>query len=284
MTVLRFVHVATVGALLCVAGPLAAQTRPASFSGVVYDPGGVLVANARVVLSSLQSEVTHETRSDDRGYFELAPVPPGPYRLDVWATEEGPRLAGPSSNFRMSSTIAFGGVDLKKLGDNVRLAAGENLRRDVTLQLGPLQIVANVTWEASRTEPPTPRVPYPDNWRCIGVEAPFCGPPSLVEEFERDLRDARRIPAYVQPPRQIVRGPVEYPASLRDSRIEGTVRLSGRIGADGFLTGLQVVDDPHPDLTRAALDGMAQGRWEPARLRGVLVDVPVEMTIEFQVR
>jgi len=272
-------------ALVCVAIPIAssAQTRPASFSGVVYDPGGVVVANAKVVLSSVQSDVTHEVRSDDHGRFEILRVPAGAYRLDVWATDQSPRLAN-GANLQMSSTMAFGGVDLKKLGDEVKLASDENLERDVALQLGPLQIVVTVRPETAAASRELPRPSLPDDWRCVGVEAPFCGPVSLVAEFEEDLRKAGRIPADVQPPRQIIRPSVLYPTSLEGSPVEGTVRLVGRIGTDGFLIELEVVGVFHPDLVQAALDGMTQARWEPARLRGTLIEVPIELTIDFQVR
>lgn len=284
MAVMRSVGSVIAVVLASVTIPVsAAQTGLAAFSGTVHDPSGVVVANAKIVLSSLQSEVTHEIRSDERGRFEFPRLPAGAYRLDVWGTEEAPRLAN-SANMQMSSTFAFGAMDLKKLGETVKLVAGESTERDVTLQFGPLQISAIVTWNETPVAPAAPQPSFPPDWRCLGVEAPFCGPASLVEEFEQDLRKAGRIPADVQPPRQVTGPQVLYPVSLQGSGTTGIVRLTGRIGADGFLTGLQVVGDPNPAFAQAALDGAGLARWEPARLRDVPVEVAIELAIDFQVR
>ena len=112
----------------------------------------------------------------------------------------------------------------------------------------------------------------------------YVPPDSLVAEFQRD-----REASWNQP----VRGPEPvggwefywsrlpvYPRSLKDARLEGRVVVEGRIGTDGFASGLRVVSDVHPALASAALEAVQAERWEPGRVRGVAVEVPLRMTID----
>jgi len=63
---------------------LAAQTNSA-LSGVVTDPGGALVAGARVLLVNSQTNAERRTNSDSQGRYSFAQVPPGTYQLRVIA-------------------------------------------------------------------------------------------------------------------------------------------------------------------------------------------------------
>jgi TonB family protein len=266
---------AMAGGIALVVFPLAAaQNEPASLSGTAVDPLGDPVPGATLTLASDRGQVTHEAHADDAGRFSFPKLPAGDYRLDARSGEELPQLSGPGG------AVQPLGMALALLGESVTLRAGEALRREVTLQLGPVYVTASARMESPTDPPATRGVPFPDNWRCVG-ELPLCGPPSLVEEFERDQQEAGRLPAGVQPPRPVIRVTAQYPASLRDSGITGSVRLDGRIGTDGFLTGLRVVSAAHSDFAQAALDGAAQARWEPARIRGTLVEVPAQLTFEF---
>jgi TonB family protein len=73
----------------------------------------------------------------------------------------------------------------------------------------------------------------------------------------------------------------EYPGSLRDAGLEGTVVVEGRIGTDGFASDLMVVSDVHPALASAAVQAVRAERWEPGRVRGVAIEVPLRMTIDY---
>lgn len=253
----------------------AAQAEPVTFSGTAVDPLGAPIPGATLILTNAQGRATYETTADGDGRFAFPPLPPGEYRLDGRSGAELPQVR--SITGRISSPV---GMLLTVVGEPITLRAGETLRRDVTLELGPVYVNASV-----RIDPPAdverPRVPFPDNWRCVGEIPGLCGPPSLVEEFERDLRDQGRVPADVQPPRPVIWVTADYPAGLRGTDTTGGVRLDGRIGTDGFLTGLRVVNAAHPDLAQAALDGAARARWDPARIRGTLVEVPAQLTFEF---
>jgi TonB family protein len=127
--------------------------------------------------------------------------------------------------------------------------------------------------------------PLPSNWSCVDGSEMLCGPPSVLQEFERDRKehdqtqDTRYVldPAMAQPLR------LEYPRHLREARVEGTVALEGRIGTDGFLTGFQVRASGDPDFEKAAIAAIRRWEWDPARVNGVAVDVPITLTIEFKI-
>jgi TonB family protein len=69
--------------------------------------------------------------------------------------------------------------------------------------------------------------------------------------------------------------------SFWKNRIEGRVELQARLTADGSLSGVHVVEPVHPDLATAAEAIARQWRRQPALLRGVPVEVPVRMTVDF---
>ena len=69
--------------------------------------------------------------------------------------------------------------------------------------------------------------------------------------------------------------------SFWKNRIEGRVELQARLGVDGSLTGIRFVEPVHPDLATAAASIVRQWRPEPARVRGVPVEVPIRMTVDF---
>ena len=73
----------------------------------------------------------------------------------------------------------------------------------------------------------------------------------------------------------------EYPRALRDAGLEGTVVVEGRIGTNGVASDLKVTSDVHPALASAAVKAVQAERWEPGRVRGVPIEVPLRMTIDY---
>jgi TonB family protein len=70
--------------------------------------------------------------------------------------------------------------------------------------------------------------------------------------------------------------------SFRKNRIAGRVELQARIGVDGSPTAVRIVEPAHPDLAMAAQAIVRQWRREPARVRGVPVEIPIRLTVDFQ--
>ena len=80
-------------------------------------------------------------------------------------------------------------------------------------------------------------------------------------------------------PRYVGRRMFQYPEGLR---LSGDVVMEGHIGTDGLPKGLRVVSAMEPELARAALAVAQQGRWEPARVRGIPLEMPVRVTVVYR--
>src|SRR5260221_4884293 len=72
--------------LLASGNSLRAQGIFATLTGVVSDPSGSVVANAKVVLKDAVSGSLRDTVTNGEGYFTFASVPVGTYALTVDAT------------------------------------------------------------------------------------------------------------------------------------------------------------------------------------------------------
>jgi TonB family protein len=75
---------------------------------------------------------------------------------------------------------------------------------------------------------------------------------------------------------------VSHDVSFWKNRIEGRVELQARLNVDGSVSGVTLVEPVHPDLASAATVIVRQWRREPARVRGVAVEVPIRMTVDFR--
>lgn len=66
------------------------------------------------------------------------------------------------------------------------------------------------------------------------------------------------------------------------TRIQGRVELQARLNVDGTVSGVRVVEPVHPDLASAAETIVRSWRREPAVVRGVPVEVPIRLTVDFR--
>jgi len=71
--------------LMAVGNRAVAQVNTVNLSGTVFDPQGLVVAGARVTLTSLANGATRTATSDAAGRYELVGNPPGNYSLSVEA-------------------------------------------------------------------------------------------------------------------------------------------------------------------------------------------------------
>ena len=221
--------------------PVQAVRASAALSGHLFDPFGGSVENVKLYLEQIGGPASYEGKTDETGRFDFNTVRAGTYRL-----------AAPM-DFVPATTI--------------RLAPGDAAQRDVWMSVETLTdtftVCADCPPEIDTYEPPD----------------------SLVAEFRRDRQDSWN---------QAVKGPEpvdgwesywsrlpEYPQALRDAGLEGTVIVEGLIGTDGFASGLKVVSDVHPALANAAVEAVQAERWEPGRVRGVAIEVPLRMTIDY---
>src|SRR5438046_7334845 len=63
------------------AGTVAAQTFQAQITGVVRDPSGAVIPNARVVATNTATGLAYSTQSNEQGIFRLLALPPAQYKL-----------------------------------------------------------------------------------------------------------------------------------------------------------------------------------------------------------
>jgi TonB family protein len=148
----------------------------------------------------------------------------------------------------------------------VTVTANDRVEHTIKMQLGHIDIHLGICAECvimigSRDTPPVPpQASEHDDWiRNQSVSGPRMATPERL---------------FTLP----------YPESLRERQIAGRVTLEGRIGTDGFATDMQVVSTDDPDLGPAAIEALKELPWEPARMRGVLVEYPLTVTIDFRVR
>jgi beta-lactamase regulating signal transducer with metallopeptidase domain len=97
--------------------------------------------------------------------------------------------------------------------------------------------------------------------------------PARVVETPSPRAGAVTGPAHVR------RSNLPFPAGLR---LAGDVIVEGHIGLDGQAHGIRVVSATDPELARAALSIVSEERWEPARVRGAPLEVPLRVTVVFR--
>lgn len=117
------------GALL-LAGGLWGQAIFGTLTGVVNDPSGALVANAKVTLRDADSGSTRDTVTDSDGYYTFASVPVGTYVL----------------------TVTAAGFETSRV-DNVALGGGEKRNINVSLQVGSTNQTVEVVGAADLVTP-----------------------------------------------------------------------------------------------------------------------------------
>jgi TonB family protein len=72
-----------------------------------------------------------------------------------------------------------------------------------------------------------------------------------------------------------------YPALAKQSGIEGAVVLEALVTKNGQVTGLRVTSG-NSLLAASALRAVSQWRYRPSRLNGEPIEVPVKITLKFE--
>lgn len=70
-------------------------------------------------------------------------------------------------------------------------------------------------------------------------------------------------------------------ARIDGPKPSGTVVVEGRVAANGTVRAVRVISADHPTLATAAIASMRETRWRPARVRGVPVEAPLQITVEY---
>jgi Carboxypeptidase regulatory-like domain/TonB dependent receptor-like, beta-barrel len=100
--------------LLIITGLAWSQSFTAAVRGVVTDPTGAAVANAKVIITEAARNVQHQTTTDDQGRYHMSALPPGQYTMTVEA-----------NGFRRYSQSAFPLLVQQQATIDVELQLGE---------------------------------------------------------------------------------------------------------------------------------------------------------------
>ena len=123
------VLVGFVSFLLCAPATVAAQATGATLQGTIGDAQGALLPGVSVVVRNVDTGLTREQTTDERGWYRLPALPPGRYELRAV-------LSGFATQIRA-------GLDL---------TIGQEATLTLTLQLASVQETVTVTGEAPLVE------------------------------------------------------------------------------------------------------------------------------------
>jgi periplasmic protein TonB len=149
-----------------------------------------------------------------------------------------------------------------------------------------------------RPVPPAVRAGVPDMRLVPPVEAP-----TLVDSGELEAPEIRAAPTRpasavsggllptapspppiggnIQPPQLVKSVPPVYPAAARLSGVTGSVVIEAMVDEHGNVGEMNVISGHHM-LRQAALDAVAQRKYEPATLNGEPVAMRLRLTIHFR--
>jgi TonB family protein len=106
----------------------------------------------------------------------------------------------------------------------------------------------------------------------------------FIQEFDFNLRGAPHVNLPLTLPKRVVRGaPVHqpFPAYDRTLGIQGSVLLRGVIDLDGKVKNLRVLEG-NPRLAQSTLNAISQWRYQPSRLDGTPMEVPLVVIVNFR--
>ena len=212
-----------------------------TLSGVVLDPSHAPLPGVAVVVEDLARRLSHRATTDRQGRFELKDLPAGDFEAEI-------EVAG-FAVFR-----------------EPMLVAGPLVEREIVLALGAVEETFTVVAGAPPASTDVPGRERSETEPCV---APV------------DQETQSPIGGQVRPPRMLTRVSPAFPDHLREADLEGEVRISARISAQGTVAEISVEEASHPDFAAAAEDAVRTWTWEEALLNCTPVDVSVTVTVHF---
>ncbi len=173
------------------------------------------------------------------------------------------RRIGPATKEGKADFLEIGLVSVP-LHPPVAPAPDREAKRDEVETLVPLSEIEPAR-ESPETEAELRSLPLP-----VGRagEAAFSSGPAFSE--------------YINAVRRKIEGEVSYPRRARLRRLEGTVRLGFRIGRDGDLLSVRLIEpSPHADLNQAALADLRRAAPFPGPEES-LEDKEIAVSIEYK--
>jgi Carboxypeptidase regulatory-like domain len=157
VNVRRWSRLAAFFSLLLLAGqPLLAQGVFATLTGVVSDPTGAVVPNAKIVLTDAVSGSARDTTADSDGYYTFASVPVGSYNLSVaaagfkdFAASNISLGGGEKRNVNVALTVGTADQTVSVNAQNIALATTDSGERSFALGTKELENFIQVGSDAA---------------------------------------------------------------------------------------------------------------------------------------
>jgi hypothetical protein len=132
-TFIKCISLAALVAALAATSP--AQLNRATLTGLVTDPSGAAVVNAKITAVARETNMTFATSTTDTGNYTLPALDIGTYRISA----EAPGFK-------------------RAVRDSVQVTSGATVRLDLTMELGQVSESIEVSAQASALETETTRV------------------------------------------------------------------------------------------------------------------------------
>ncbi len=238
-------RLATVGALLCITLPIA------SFAQNTFATfSGSVVDSTDSVLPAVSLVLTDTERVS---------------RHEVLTDRNGhfEFLGLPQGNYVLETNLP----GFKTKHDKLTLE-GQDVRWNLKLEVGSLQETIVVVGSDSGASDPSS-----SDRRGARRPLPVCAAPV-----------AGGIGGNIRQPRKLYHVSPRYPDQLRSEKVQGVVSLEAIIDTTGLIKEVRVVDAPHPDLARAAVEAVRQWEFDEILLNCVPVETAMSVTVEFKVQ
>jgi TonB family protein len=144
--------------------------------------------------------------------------------------------------------------------------SGQNIQRNLALQVGSLREHVTV----------------------VGGPSDGTSPRSIDRRAvpKRPVEECRAMSAggELRPPHKVKHVNPMYPPHLWQAGIAGDVVLDVRIGLDGRVAAVDVVNSPHADLTAAAVEAVRQWDFDATLLNCAPIEVRMTATVSFRLK
>ena len=211
---------ALVGLLAVTTASVFAQSV-SSLAGVVTDPTGAVVPNAALELSSSETGLKREGKTDADGLYSFSQVPPGPYNL----------------------TVKVGGFASKTV-NGLRLLVGSPATVNVRLEVG--QITETISVSADAVQINTQDASLGNNFGTKAIlQLPF---------------EARNVAGLLSLQPGVTFAGANAPNSYRGGNVNGGKNDQANVTLDGVDVNDQQDRDPFTSVLRVTLDSVQEFR------------------------
>ncbi len=225
----------------------------ASLTGTIVDQSGAMLPDVTVLLTHQGNEAKYEVRSDRSGRFALEGLQPGDYELQA-------RVVG-----------------FAPLREPLVLVAGQQMRKDLNLNVGSIQESIRVTGQGG------PAATLSGDQERARASATAARVSAAKERFAKRSQSCEftGVGGNILAPAKIRDVRPVYPARGDGGRTEGRIILQALIDTDGTVTEAVVTSPVDAELEDAAIAAVRQWQFTPTLLNCVPIQVRMTVTVEF---